>query len=136
MFSGPIFVLCRNVLCKILFSSNNVCPLSMIIVIGLPVSAINPMIALRQLSLSNFGTTSICTSITVRHVNRQPNLFYFLRPIPTDKGRNQSARKIVKAAELSKHFLGRSTIIALIVCALLFLQVTHFLQVTQSAPYA
>ena len=98
----------------------------MMILIGLPVSAINLKIALRQLSVSNFGTTSICTSITVRHVNRKRNLFYFLRPIPTDKGRNQSARKFAKAAELSKHFLGRSTIIALIVCALLFLQVTHF----------
>ena len=48
---------------------------SLIIVIDLPLCAINRITALRQMSVSNFGTTSICTARTVGHVNKQHQRF-------------------------------------------------------------
>ena len=60
--------------------------LSLMIVFGLPLRAINLIIALRQLSASNMGTTSICTAFIVRHVKSQNHRFSFRCPIYTMKG--------------------------------------------------
>ena len=61
-------------------------PLSLFILDGLPLRAMNRITALKQLSVSSFGTISICTARTVRHVNKQHQSFSFLRPIFTVNG--------------------------------------------------
>ena len=84
----------------------------------LPLRAINRMIALRQLSVVNLGTTSMCTVLTVTHVNKQHHRFSFLRPVFTVNGPKKSNSTFVKAVEASNRSSGRS---AIIVCALPFL---------------
>ena len=88
MFFDPFFVPCRNTLCKLSFTSIKFVPFSLMVVHCSPLRAINFTIAMRQLSVSNFGTTSICTALIVRQVNRQHHRFSFLRPIFTRKGPN------------------------------------------------
>ena len=100
-------------------------PLSLTIVFGLPLRAINLIIALRQLSVSNLGTTSICTALIVRQVKRQHHRFSFLRPIFTMKGPKCSTPTFVKAVEASSRSSGRPAITGAIVCALPFLQVMN-----------
>ena len=60
--------------------------LSLLVVFGLPLRAINPIDALRQLSVSNLDTTSICTALIVKQVNRQHHHFSLLRPFLTVNG--------------------------------------------------
>ena len=69
-----------------LSAQTNFVPLSLVSVLGLLLRAINLIIALRQLSVSNLGTTSICTAVIVRHVNIQRCRFSLLRPIIAMKG--------------------------------------------------
>ena len=124
MFFDPFFVPCSNVLCK-LSAPTNFVPLSLMIVLGLPLRAINRMIVLRQLSVSNLGTTSICTALKVRHVQRQHHRSSCLRPIFTVNGPKYLTPTFVKAVAASNRSSGRSAITGVIVCALPFLQVTN-----------
>ena len=108
-------------------------PLSLMIVFGLPLRAINLITALRRLSGSNLCTNFICTDLIVRHVNRQHNGFSFLRPIFTARWPKQSSSKFVKAVEASNCSSGRSVITGVIVCALPFLQATYWLLINLKA---
>ena len=100
-------------------------PLSLIIVLGLPLRAINLLVALRQLSVSNLGTTSICTALIVRQLKRQHYGFSFPRPIFTMKRPKKSTPTFVKTVEASNCSSSRSAITGANVCALPFLQLTH-----------
>ena len=84
------------------------------IVPGLTVRAINGMIAFRQLSVSNLGTTSIRTALTGRHVKRQHYRFPFFRPTLTVKWLNLFTTTFLKAVEVSNHSSGRSAITGVI----------------------
>ena len=125
MFFNPFFVSCRNVHCRPSYSFEKDFSLSLMTVLPLFLRAKNLIFALRQRVLSSLGTTSICTALIVRYVNRQHHRFFFLRPIFTLRGPKLSTPTIVKAVEASHHSSGRSAITSAIVCALPFLQVTH-----------
>ena len=61
--------------------------LSLMIVPGMPIRALNLVIALGQLSVSNLKTISTCTALTFRQVNkRTPSVF-----VPLPGVCNQSA---------------------------------------------
>ena len=85
MSSDPFFLPYPNVICKFKFSLNKFFPLLHMTVLGLPLGTLNRMMAFRQISLFNLGTTSIFTVLIVRHVNRQHHRISFIRPILTLK---------------------------------------------------
>ena len=123
MFCDPFFVPCRSVLCKFSLSSNKFCPIVADDCARFVSSRNKPHDCIRQLSMSNLGSTSICIALIVRHVNRRYNRFSFLRQIFAVKRSKKSTPTFVKAVEASNRSSGRSAI-TVIVSALNFLQVT------------
>ena len=61
-------------------------PLSLMMVVGLPRLAINLLIATEQESVSRLRTTSICTALVVKHVNKQHHRFMDIRKNLTSNG--------------------------------------------------
>ena len=116
-----------------LAAATKVVILSLMIILGLPVRALNFMVALRQVSVSNLGTTSICTALIVGKVNRQHHRFSFFCSIVTVKGPKKWAPTFVKAVEASNRSSVISAITGVIVCALQFLQVTHMFKIDLKA---
>ena len=58
------------------------------IVLGLPLRAINLTIALRQLSMSNLGTTSQCTTLIGRHLKKKlPSFFVSLSNLHNERAK-------------------------------------------------
>ena len=56
--------------------------LSLMIVLGMPLRAVNLVIALGQLSVSNLKTISSCTALTFRQVNKTKNPPFVFVPLP------------------------------------------------------
>ena len=106
----PLWIRCSLILTlyhAAMYSANSLSapakfvPLSLKSVIGLPLRALNLRIALRQLSVSKFGTNSICTALIVRPVKRQQHRMSFRWPIFTMNGPKKSTPTPVKAVEAS-----------------------------------
>ena len=71
--------------------------------------------------------SSMCTFLTVRHLNKKHDRFLFLRLIFTVKGPKYSTITFVKAVEISTCSLGRTALTGVSVCDLAFLHITHLL---------
>ena len=119
--------------CNIQLRTTKFVLLSLIIFMGLPIPAMNLIIAFSQLSVSSFGTFSIYTALTFRHVNEQHHRFSFLRPIFILERPKQSSPIFAKALEASNHSVRSFAITRAIVCALSLGHVIHLFLMERKA---